>query len=67
VSVLEIGLVGQGGVVVALDDICQAAGYEVVLDGVEPRRALGVAGAHVVSAAVGVAEEGGGHSCDLFT
>ena len=37
----------------------------MVVDGVEPLRAFGMAGAHVVAAAVGMAEEGGGHAACL--
>ena len=39
----------------------QAGGEQVVVDRVEPLRALRVAGAHVVAAAIGVAVEGGAH------
>jgi MoxR-like ATPase len=39
----------------------QPGGQQVVVDGIQPLRALGVAVAHVVQTAVGVAVEGGAH------
>ncbi len=49
-------------VVVAQQHVGQAGGQEVVLDGVQPGRRFGMAGAHVVTPAIGVAEESRGHA-----
>ena len=45
----------------ALERDLQAGGDQVVVDRVEARRAFGVAGAHVVAAAVGMCVKGRGH------
>jgi hypothetical protein len=52
---------GRRRVVVAHQHVGQPGGQEMILDGVEPGRRFGMAGAHVVASAIGMAEERGGH------
>ncbi len=61
VRVGQVLLPREGRVVVAHQHVGQAGGEEVVLDGGQAGGTFRMAGAHVVPAAVGVAEERGRH------